>query len=361
LNASLERIGFVVFDFGDWVMGRKRWAPLVLLGALIHAGAGIAQPIESAPSPPASSAPTASIGVPTPYVLPPTGQVPQPAPIRDPFLDGDVAGPPGCFANVEVLLLRPHLRTHFTGNPNSVDTVQLATDGPLGTVASPLVELGYRLPEQLGEFVLGYRFEGADRTLVPSDPLGGIAEHDRLTINLIALEWRNHYPFSLPTGWDLEFNVGVHLGSISVDTRRDFGSSGNTAGQLEESVSNSMYGLGPAAGVRVSRELFVPGLTVFVRVSGTDLFSNIDQTFAETVVVGGAPTTFSSRTSNQEAVSQVTLQGGISYSPPTFNRGRIQAGYVWEEFWHVGHGDLAGQNGGDLLSQGFFVRAEWTF
>ena len=55
-----------------------------------------------------------------------------------------------------------------SGSPNGTDTVALTTGGSLGTFVSPWIAVGYRLPEQLGEFSLAYRFEVAERNGVPS-------------------------------------------------------------------------------------------------------------------------------------------------------------------------------------------------
>jgi hypothetical protein len=294
---------------------------------------------------------------PPPYVLPPAGQLPAVQPIADPFVDDSPAGPPGFFGKVELFFLRPHLNTHLSGSPNQgVDTVFLTTEGSLGTTVSPWFTLGYRLPEQLGEFSLAYRFETDQRSTFPTDPLGGVDERDRLNVNMVDLDYGHDSPFALGPGWDLRFNVGVRVATIYFDTRRCFAPPGNAAGQLEERATSDFWGIGPEAGCDLSRQIFLPGLALYGRAAGAHLFGEIHQSFAETT---SGPAFAADGFRYQVAVPMLTLQAGLSYAPPGWQGSYFLFGYVWEEFWQVGR--LHDQSNGSLLNRGLFLRAVFNF
>jgi hypothetical protein len=347
---------------GEQVMARRRWALVAIMGLFLHTGPAWCQqagPTAPALLPTPTAMPTATpTARPAPYVLPPVDQPPEVEPIIRPFLDDAPVGPPGLFAAVDLFVIRPHVFTHFSGSPNATDTVTLMTAGPWDTTVSPEFKLGYRLPEQLGEFAVDYRFQTDARTRVPSDNLGGLSEHDRLGMNLFNVDWGKDNPFSLGPGWDLRVNIGVRVAEIYFQTEREFGPAGNAAGQLSERVTSNFVGVGPEGGMELSREVFLPGLAIFGRVSGAYQFGNIHQTFAETTV---GPGSAAAGVNNQVWVPQLTLQAGLSYEPPGWNHTRFQLGYVWEEFWHFVRSDFADANRGDILNRGFVFRAEWNF
>jgi hypothetical protein len=331
-------------------MVRTRWAVLALVAWLTHANSGWCQ----MPGDPAAGQRPAA------YVLPPAGQVPVIEPKPAPFVDDSPVGPPGWFGEADLFVVWPHLNTHLRGTPNQgTDTVFLTTAGSLDTTVSPTFVLGYRLPEQLGEFSLAYRFEVAEHSGFPTDPLGGTTQRDRLNVNLVDLDWAHDSPFALPEGWGLRFNVGVRVSTIFFDTQRGFNPA-NAAGQLSERASSNFWGAGPEAGCAVARELFVPGLALVGKVTGAHLFGSIHQSFAETTPGAADAPLFSSAASRyQVAVPMLTLQIGLSYSPPGWSQGHFQLGYQWEEFWQIGR--LHDQSNGDLLNRGLFLRAVIDF
>jgi hypothetical protein len=290
-----------------------------------------------------------------PYLLPPVDQAPPVQPIVAPFVDNSPLGPPGFFGDVELYFLRPHLNSHFSGSVGT-DTVVLTTEGTLGTVVSPWFTLGYRQPEQLGEYRLAYRFEIAERNFVPSDNLGGIAEKDRLNANLVDLDWGHWSPFALEPGWDLHFNVGVRIVTFFFDTRRTFAPPGNDAGQLSEQASSNFYGFGPEAGFAVAREICVPGLAVLANVQGAQQFGNIHQHFSETTAGGGGPVFGSDGW--QVGPSMLTVQAALTYSPPGWPGWHFAGGYVWEEFWQIGR--LRDSNA-DLNNRGLFLEVQFDW
>lgn len=329
-------------------MRRTSWASLALFGLLAQAGFAWCQ-----------ADTTAFLQRPAAYVLPPLGQVPEIAPIVTPYVDDSPNSRSGLFTNLELFLLRPHLGSHLIGSPNQgADTVVLTTQGPFGTFLSPRFEMGYRLPEQLGEFSLRYRFEIADRNLVPVDNLGGISQKDRLNLNVVDLDWSHGSPFALDPGWDLRFNVGVRFITIFFDTQRNFGAEGNVAGQTDERATNNFWGLGPEVGFSVSREIFIPGLAIMGKAAGADLFGSIRQSYSQTKMGAGGPAFARDESTYQVGVPTLAVQAGLTYSPPQWNGCRFSAGYLWEEFWQIGR---LGDSGGALLNRGVFFRAEFTF
>jgi hypothetical protein len=294
---------------------------------------------------------------PAAYILPPVDQQPEVPPIVDPILDDSPVAGPGFFSNVELFFVRPHLNSHLTGNvtvsPTQVDTVDVQINGSMGTTVSPRFEVGYRLPQQLGEFLIADRFETIQRTLIPAD---AALEKDRLAMNLIDFDWGNRHPFGLQLpGWDIRFNVGVRLGTIYYDAKQDFAVSPLGPDVTEQKATNYFIGVGPESGLELSREIFVPGLAIIGRVSGADMFGELHQTFSQTI----AGSTFSSSFRNQVAIPNLTVQAGLSYTLPGWNYSRILLGYVWEEFWQLGRLGFSGN--GDLLNRGLFLRAEFNF
>jgi hypothetical protein len=332
---------------GEFAMLRKSWPLLALLGLLFHTGLGWSQTPEPAPAP-----------RPAAYILPPIDRLPAIEPIVDPILADSPVGSPGFFTNLDLFFLRPHFSSHLIGSPDhGLSTVTLTTEGSLGNTLAPRFELGYRLAEQLGEFHLGYWFEIAEQSRVPTDSLGGVSQKDRLNLNVVDLDWGNRLPFALGPGWDIRFNVGIRIAAFYFDTRRDFGALGSSAGALEQRASDHFVGVGPEAGVDLSRELLVPGLALVGRASGADLFGNIRQSFSQTTT--GADPLFASDTfRHQVSVPMLTLEIGLSYSPPGWNYSRFLAGYVWQEMWQIGR---LNDSNGDLLNRGFFLRAEFNF
>jgi hypothetical protein len=331
---------------------RSSWPLLALWGMMFSSG--IARPQATTLPPPRPAA----------YVLPPTNQLPEVPPIVDPILDDSPVAAPGFFTNVELFFLRPHLNSHlsdsFPVSPTQVDTVNMQISGPLGTTVSPRFEVGYRLPEQLGEFLLAYRFEMLERTNTPSESL---SEKNRLNMNLIDLDWGNHHPFGLQIpGWDIRPNIGVRIGTIYFDTRQEFGGPlFNPAGVIEQRATSNFVGAGPETGLEGFREVLTPGLALYGKVSGAFLFGEMHQTFSETTIGPGGILSGSSGLSGQVLVPNLTVQAGISYTVPEWNYCRILFGYVWEEFWQIGRVNGLLNNNGDLLNRGLFLRAEINF
>jgi len=334
---------------------RSSWPLLALWGMLFSAGS--AWPQVTTLPPPTPIQPAA-------YILPPAYQLPEVPPIVDPILDDSPVAGPGCFTNVELFFLRPHLNSHLMNqvpvSPTQVDTVDLQISGSMGTTVSPRFEVGYRLPQQLGEFLLAYRFETVERTIVPADAL---SQKNRLNMNLIDLDWGNHHPFGLQLpGWDIRPNIGVRLATIYFDTRQEFGGPAlNPAGLIEQRATSNFVGFGPEMGIEVSREFVIPGLALYGRVSGAFLFGQMHQTFSETTTGPGGVLSGSSGLSNQVDVSNLMVQAGMSYTVPNWNYCRFLFGYVWEEFWQIGRVNGFLNNNGDLLNRGLFLRAEINF
>jgi len=322
-------------------MARTSWPLLALAGMLLPAGWSWGQAVESAvpeqlpsPRPPA-------------YVLPPVNTMPCVPGIINPILEDSPVAAPGWFSNTDLFLVRPHFYAHFSGSPNQgVDTLQVMTPDSLGTVLSPTFQLGYRLSEQRGEFSLSYRFETAEQS--------SAAQTNRLDLNQADFDWGNWQPFALAPGWDLRFHVGVRVTTFYFDTRQNFGPAGNGTGLLNEHITNYFAGAGPEAGLDLSWEL-LPGLCLIGRLTTADVFGNIHQTFSQTTT----GLVFSSDSfRNQASSPMLTLQAGLSYSPPGWNYSRLMAGFVWEEYWQLGR---LNDSNGNLLNRGAFFRAEINF
>jgi hypothetical protein len=330
---------------------------ILVCGGLVRGQAVLTAPDTELPVPRPVDQPAA-------YVLPPVVEPKAEELAFDPLLNPPEAAPCGWFTNAELLFFRPHINSQLIGpvtiSPTQTDVVNLQT-GLLGTVVSPRLEAGYRLGDQRGEFSLAYRFEVAERNSLADD---GAAQRDRLNLNIFDLDWANWHRFALAPGWDLRFNVGVRIGAIYYDTERNFGGPPvNTTGPFLERATNNVVGAGPEVGFQLYRQVLFPGLSVYGKFQGANLFCDIRQTFSEQTT-SAASVVFASNASNlQVDVPMITLQAGLSYMPPGWNQNRLMLGYVWEEFWQTGRLNNPGglSSSGDILNRGLFLRLELNF
>jgi hypothetical protein len=325
-------------------------------------------------------------GPPTAPSLPPgagsAAQVPAPAPVflpgppacapyedcngpllrGDPLLDRPQYPLPGCFAAFEVGILVPHVKNRLVaGNLSGTDPLssllpnQVHVPGAdLDWTGSPRIELGYRLPEGFGEFLIAYRSlvsEGSD--VIPSfdiDGSDGVVK-SRINVNVLDLDYGSR-EYALGPHWDMKWKAGVRLASVFYDSLA-------VGPFLEQRVSNDFRGIGPHLGLDLWRYLEVPGLVFFGRLESAALIGRINQGFGQSLLfddgtlVGSAATV---RTT--QAVPVVDFQLGLSWLPLARRNVRLAAGYRLEAWWYLGQ---TSESRAELIDQGVFLRAEVGF
>jgi hypothetical protein len=276
----------------------------------------------------------------------------------DPLLDPACAPHPGWFGAVELDLVNVHIKNGLVAPvaiAGGVDTVHLPT-ADLEWTASPRFELGYRLSEGFGEFVLGYRSlvtEG--RAVIPAfDGFGDGFLNSRLNLNAVDLTYASR-EYSLQPDLGMKWRVGVRLGNVYFDSR--------AVGLFaEERTSNWFLGAGPVAGLDLEKRFCnVPGLRLFTRLEGATLLGRVQQSFEEVVdttgfgdLLGGATTNHGS-----QAVPILHFQAGVGYAPPgAGDQMHFSLGYDFEQWWMVGR---LGDSRGDLTSQGILFRTELNY
>jgi hypothetical protein len=282
----------------------------------------------------------------------------QPSPFRPPppgLICGPDARQPGFFGAIEASVLYPRFRNGLIA-PVTVANVPHLVGVPsadLDWTGSPRVELGYRLPDSMGELLAAYRSVVSEGTesLGRYDFLGPGFVRSRLNVNEIDLDYHSG-PFTVAPYWDLSWRLGVRIATAYWDTR--------ARGRfLEQRVSNNFVGAGPHLGLEASRQLdLVPGLALFGRIEAAFVVGGIDQNFEEVQRLGG--TTFGGATHVEASrtVPMLNLLAGITYTPPQSRWLRFAFGYQFEQWWGVGD---AGASGADLSIQGLFFRGEFNF
>lgn len=369
-------------------------------------GNAAAQTLPSAPVPVIADAPPGRATIetscqfpappgPYPGAMPPTqfAPVPQLAPYTpyedqngpllrgDPLLDRPEA-PPGWFAALEANVLGVHIKNRVTapvllefpralgvdyvlpgtGPIPITNQVQLPT-AELEWAGAPRIELGYRFAQGFGEILVSYRslVSTGQAILTGFDVDGSDGLLDsRLNMNVVDLDYASR-EYSLGPCWDMKCKVGARFASVYFDSRA-------TGNVLEQRTSNDFRGAGPHLGLDLRRRfLEVPGLGFYSRLEGAALLGEIKQSVEETFLFSGAPFFMpagrlvggGTTQRGSQAVPVVQLQVGLSWTPPwAGNWLQFVGGYEIENWWYLGQ---LNASRAELLDQGVFFRAEWSF
>lgn len=343
-------------------MFRKACGLLVLAG-LVAAGvspcrgqapAGPPSPCAaSAPVPPVPSYPSGPAGPPP---CAPYEDRNGPLLRGDPLLDRPEYPPEGWFGALEADIVKPHLKYALVapvsiGDETSLVHVPLA---PLDWTGVPRLELGYRFTQGLGEFLVTYRSiktEGSD-VIADFDRRGAGSLRSELDADVLDLDYGSR-EFSLGPWWDMHWKVGLRFADLFAES--------NAEGLvLQEHTSNRYWGIGPHAGLDLTRSLGVPGLAAFGRIEGAALLGNIRQQFEETEFTrrGLALDSGGTTVDQAQGVPVLSVQAGLAWAPSACRFLRFSGGYVFEEWWYLGQADASRA---ELSLQGLFFRGEWNF
>ena len=343
----------------------RRWVlACAMLGGAVPPAAAQAPPLPPALVPVAG--PTAVLGPPTgqpplsppatlltpPPPLPPTDLVSPPVLAPEPWPDAPPDGPAGFVVAAELGLVVPHVKNRLTGAvpfPGFGDVTVLVPGAELNVTGAPRLELGYRMPEGFGEFLLSYRFlasdgDGAVRSF---EGVGTASVRSRLDLNVFDLDYASR-EYSPAPHWDMKWRVGARLANVYYDSR-ELGVFGS------QRVSNRFVGAGPHLGLDLWRHLFVPGLSLYFRGEGALAVGRTRQGY-ELVFgdIGGAASACETR-----AVPTLNVQLGLAWTPGGCGPSglRFSGGYQYEHWWYLGFGDSRAE----LSDQGGFFRAEFNY
>jgi hypothetical protein len=265
------------------------------------------------------------------------------------------------FFDAEITILKPALKDRITNDTPLANGAQLHVPSVgLDTTVSPLLELGYRLPDSCGQFSLGYRFFFSEGTGAGS--LNGVAAPIRTRADLQVLDFDyGTAPMEFAPRWDLSWRVGVRLADVFFDSQA--GGDGNLI-----QASNSFFGGGAHARADLERRIVpVPGLALFGRLDGAVLVGQIRQHFRETLPApDGTIFTGASEARKTQTVPFLNVQLGLSYVPSFCQNLKITTGYQFEQIWYLGQLGLDSQGNqtasrGELWSHGWFLRGQVDF
>jgi hypothetical protein len=290
----------------------------------------------------------------------------------DPLLDPPQLPPVEWFFNLEVDPDKGHVKNEIsTTVPNpatgKMDLVGLPS-ATLNWTVSPHFELGYRLPSGFGEILLSYRFlatEGSEAYPLADGP-GRLSS--QLDINQVDLDYAS-WEFSLWPKWDMRWRFGLRYADVYFDSRGDEGFALAAAGSgvYETRVTNSYVGIGPHAGVDLSRRFGPSGLAFVTKADFTILVGRIRQQFIERTTAfgpGGQPLVGDLSVSSSQGVPVLNVQAGFSWQPPQCPQANFFLGYQYEYWWEVGMLDQLNNGSGtfgEVIDQGFVLRAEFNF
>jgi hypothetical protein len=284
---------------------------------------------------------------------------------RDPLLERPELPPPGWFFGVETAWVVPHVKNRLVGDV-LIDGVQLDTvhvpPAELDSTIAPRFEIGYRLPNGLGEFLLTYRFLVSEGTIFFTDSDGLTGVKSRLNLNVFDFDYANR-ECSLAPYWDMQWKVGVRLAGIYFDSRSNLQTLPDmfAALSVERQASNNFWGAGPHVGLCLTRKLDVPGMTLFANVEGATLLGQIRQQFSERFSFAGVPNVQFGGVNaftRSQAVPTLNFQVGLGWSPPGWSQLRYSLGYEYEHWWSVGQ---ANGSSAEVWDQGLFLRGEFIY
>jgi hypothetical protein len=362
--------------------GRLLLAAMALAGVLSAPRAHGQQPAAQATAATASPAepeilrtlphppdqPASLLAPPTPPGLPPPA-LPGPYFEYNPLTDPDRLPTPGAFTDLEIAVLKPHLKNQLFGrvvNPatGNTDTVGLPA-ATLDWAVSPHVALGWRLPSGFGELSLGYRELASQGTNTAAGTDGPTQLRSRLDFHVIDLDYGSP-EFSLWwVHWGMRVRFGLRTVLLYFDSRSDEALALAAAGSgvFQTQTSNSFKGFGPHVGLDLSRPLGWGGLTFLGQLDLTTDLGRIRQTFVEKVTTPGPigqPLRGETLDSGSEDVPILFTRLGLAWRPAEYPGVQVFVGYQFE-YWPDA-GDLKKDaTVGDFFDQGLVLRAAWNY
>jgi hypothetical protein len=271
---------------------------------------------------------------------------------------------PGWIGAKELGLVVPHINNKLinavTLTNGVTDIVHLPT-ADLGVRALPRLELGYRMGQAAGEFLLSFRdltaqgsqtVSGVD---LPAFGAVGAALKSRLEQQVVDLDYGSYEP-SLGPMWDMKWRAGLRFANVYTDSQAF------NAGLFQQ-TTNRFWGIGPHAMLDARRWVGGSGFALFGRFEGSVPIGRLEQKYAETATAAdGTLASGLSHLQQNMPILSAALQAGITWSPSRGDSFHVTAGYIIEHWWDIGAiGSLPGSSRADLAIQGGFLRAEWNY
>jgi hypothetical protein len=299
---------------------------------------------------------------------PPAPPLPGPYFENDPLTDPDRLPVPGWFADLDLGILKPHLKNQLsnmvvnpaTGNTDSVGLPAASLDW----TASPHVALGYRLPSGFGEVGVSYRYLGSSGTDQVAGTDGPTQLRSHLDFHVIDIDYGSP-EFSLWPNWEMRGRFGLRTVLVFFDSlaTEPFDVAAAGSGVFQTQTRNTYKGIGPHAGVDVARHLGWGGLTLQGQLDLSIEMGRIRQTFVEkttTLDANGQPLVGQTLDSGSIGVPIVFTRLGVSWVPPAYPGVQLFLGYQWEYWFDVG--DLKKDSTvGAFFDQGLVLRAAWNY
>jgi hypothetical protein len=314
----------------------------------------------------------ASLLAPAPPLAPPPPPPDRPYFQPDRLLDPPELPQPGWFFNLDVGVIKGHVKNQLsttvqnpaTGNADLVGLPSASLDWAI----SPRLEVGYRLPSGFGGVALSYRFLATQGSGLVDGTDGPTRLSSLLDINQADLDYVSE-EFSLWPKWDMRWRLGLRYAYVYFDSRADeaFDLAAAGSGVFRTRTTNSYVGLGPHTGLELARQLGPSGLSFVAKGEFSLLVGRIRQQFLETTTTLGAdgrPLVGALSVSDSQGVPVLGVQAGLSWQPPRYPSVQLFLGYQYEYWWCVGLlsniNNLAGTFG-EVADQGFVLRAEFNY
>jgi hypothetical protein len=315
------------------------------------------------------------------YAPPPTAG-PLPPDSERPYFQCDAVIDPsplpqrGWFLSIDLDPTKGHVKNEISATVSNPATGKTDQVGPLSSAAlnwaiSPEFGVGYRLPSGFGEFLLAYRLLATQGSEAARGPDGPARLSSLLDINRVDLEYcsREVSLWRLSPKWNMRWWVGLRYASVYFDSRLDEPSDLAAAGSgvSQTRVTNSFVGIGPHAGVELLRRFGPSGFELVAKADYAMIVGRVRQQFFEqttTPGLGGRSLVGTLSASDSQGVPLLNLEAGVGWRPPRYPRANFFAGYRYEYWWEVGRLDTISINNGSLgevVDQGFVLRAEWSF
>ncbi len=310
----------------------------------------MAPPIVPPPvSGPIAPLPPVELGTPVypspfpPYPLPPDGYDPGP---EGWSIYGPGSAPCMWLINWDLTVLKPHVKDKLLLNegisPHGYNYSDLDST-PLAWTVAPRLEVGYRLPDTLGAFLIGYRYLGSQGT---NDPAGIRTRFDLNVIDFLYQTERIR-PYG---NWFFHSRVGGRILTSFYDTR-------NVGGFATQTASNHFVGGGLVGMFDLERACdMLPGLALYTNVESSIVLGQANQKFSTSLNALPLSEQFEQRGS--PAVQTIQFQFGLSYSPPTWQTLRVRTAYQYEHWFDLGQ---IHQSNLDMFAHGLFLRLELAY
>ena len=284
------------------------------------------------------------------FPAPPPGPVVAP-PYGIPTAPYGQKAEPEIFFNWDLEFLFPVASNHLQNTvPTPGGPVNVAIPGAdLGFTVAPRLEIGYRLPDNVGQLSFAYRFIASEGTETQTLNGENFDVKSRLNLNEFSFDYTTA-AWSPAPRLNLEGWIGGRVDTIFYDTRAT-----NTVANVHE--SNYFVGAGPHIGGEVNQQLEFGDVCpacispLFGKVDGAALIGECQQEFSANSPAFEPPR-------KSLTVETVQVQIGLAYTPPSIERLHFRLGYQFEEWFNLGNLNNSHMN---LTTQGGFLGGEFDF